>query len=287
MKTIPVRHINSPLIEGNFPEGFNIRDVRDLLAGKDMVQGLHRHDFFYILALKKGSGSHEIDFIPYQVGDHSVFFMRPGQVHQLSLQAGSTGFLMEFKIDFYFPQDKVSSQLLRKASNKNLYRLDANQFKKLLSISTSIFQEYTDKQEGYHEVIKANMGILFIELIRNQQNSKVPSNNSTPYNQERLEEFLELLETHIFSQKQVSQYADILNLSTFQLNAITKATLGKNCSALINEYIILESKRYLLATSNQVNQIADHLGYEDISYFTRFFKKHTGYSPEAFRNNFK
>jgi len=78
-----------------------------------------------------------------------------------------------------------------------------------------------------------------------------------------------------------------LNLSSFQLNAITKATLGKNCSELINEYVILESKRYLLATSNQVNQIADHLGYEDISYFTRFFKKHTGYSPEAFRNNFK
>src|SRR5665648_1258715 len=96
------------------------------------------------------------------------------------------------------------------------------------------------------------MGIFFIELIRNQQNSKVLSNTNTPYNQERLEEFLELLETHIFSQKQVSQYADILNLSSFQLNAITKATLGKNCSELINEYVILESKRYLLATSNKV-----------------------------------
>ena len=287
MDRIPVRHIKAAQKEPVFSESFSIRDVGDLLAGKDMVQELHRHDFFHILALENGAGNHEIDFSSYEVCDHSVFFMRPGQVHQLSLQAGSTGFLMEFKIDFYFPQDKVSSQLLRKASNKNLYRLDANQFKKLLSISTSIFQEYTDKQEGYHEVIKANMGILFIELIRNQQDSKVPSNNSTPYNQERLEEFLELLETHIFSQKQVSQYADILNLSTFQLNAITKATLGKNCSALINEYIILESKRYLLATSNQVNQIADHLGYEDISYFTRFFKKHTGYSPEVFRNNFK
>jgi len=287
MDKIPIRHIKAVQKDPAFSESFSIRDVGDLLAGKAMVQELHRHDFFHILALENGAGNHEIDFSSCEVCDHSVFFMRPGQVHQLSLQAGSTGFLMEFKIDFYFPQDKVSSQLLRKASNKNLYRLDANQFKKLLSISTSIFQEYTDKQEGYHEVIKANMGILFIELIRNQQDSKVPSNNSTPYNQERLEEFLELLETHIFSQKQVSQYADILNLSTFQLNAITKATLGKNCSALINEYIILESKRYLLATSNQVNQIADHLGYEDISYFTRFFKKHTGYSPEAFRNNFK
>jgi len=71
------------------------------------------------------------------------------------------------------------------------------------------------------------------------------------------------------------------------LNAITKSALGKTCSDLINEYIILESKRYLLATSNQVSQIAFHLGYDDVSYFIRFFKKHTGHTPEAFRNNFR
>jgi len=79
----------------------------------------------------------------------------------------------------------------------------------------------------------------------------------------------------------------MLNLSVYQLNAITKATLGKTCSEVINEHIILEAKRCLLATSNKIGQTAYRLGYEDISYFIRFFKKQTGYSPEAFRNNFR
>ena len=287
MDKIPIRHIKPAQKETNSAESFSIRDVRDLLAGKDLVQELHRHDFFHILALEKGTGNHEIDFSSYEVCDHSVFFMRPGQVHQLSLKTGSTGFLMEFKNDFYFPHDKVSNQLMRKASNKNLCHLDAKRFQKLLSILTYIFQEYTDKQEGYTEVIKANLGIFFIELVRHRQNHITPSNNNAPYAQERLEEFLNLMETHISDQKQVAQYADMLNLSSYQLNAITKATLGKKTSDLINDYIILESKRYLLATSNQVSQIADHLGYDDISYYIRFFKKNTGYSPEAFRHNFK
>ena len=285
MKNIPVRHIKATQKEPDSSAGFSIRDVRDLLAGKDMVQELHRHDFFYVLVLKKGKGNHAIDFTPYEICDHAVFFLRPGQVHQLTLKAGSTGYLMIFKTDFYYPHNKVSNQLVRKASTMNLYRLDANEFKKILSIVTHIFQEYTDKQEGYHEVIKANLGILFIELVR--QNGKGLSNNVTPYAQERLAEFLELLETHISNHKQVSEYADMLNLSSYQLNAITKETLGKTCSELVSEYIILESKRYLLATSNLVNQLAYHLGYEDVSYFIRFFKKHTGYSPEAFRNNFR
>lgn len=285
MKNIPVRHIKATQKEPVFTENFSIRDIRDLLAGKDMVQELHRHDFSYILALKKGTGDHEIDFTSYKICNHSVFLMRPGQVHQLKLKAGSTGYLVEFKNDFYPPHNKASNQLLRKASSVNLYQPDANRFKKLLSILAYIFLEYTGKQEGYQEVIKANLGILFIELIR--QNSKSLSNNVNSYTQDRLEEFLELLETQISTHKQVSHYADMLNLSSYQLNAITKVTLGKTCSELINEHIILESKRYLLATSNQVNQIAWQLGYEDVSYFIRFFKKQTGYSPEAFRHNFR
>lgn len=285
MEKIPIRHINTTQKEPVFSGAFSIRDVRDLLAGKEMFQELHRHDFFYILALKKGAGNHEIDFTSYKVCDNSVFFMGPGQVHQLSLKALSTGYLMEFKTDFYYSRDKVSNQLLRKVNNMNFYQFDDKSFKKLFSILTYIFQEYTDQQEGYQEVIKANLGILFIELIR--QNSKSRPANVIPYTQERLEEFLGLLEAHISGHKQVSEYADMLNLTPYQLNAITKVTLGKTCSQIINEYIILEAKRYLLATSNQVNQIADHLGYEDVSYFIRFFKKQTGYSPELFRRNFR
>ncbi|WP_295790743.1 helix-turn-helix domain-containing protein [Mucilaginibacter sp.] len=284
MDKIPVRHISTFQKEPDISERFSIRDLHDLLAGKDMVQELHRHDFFYVLALKKGAGSHDIDFISYTVGDNSVFFMRPGQVHQLVLKAGSTGYLLQFREEFYFPREKVSNQLLRQAGNINHYELNADAFQKLLNTLTSIFNEYTGKQERYEDVIRANMGILFIELVR--QHSRATPDNVTLYTQERLEAFLSLLETHV-NKKQVAEYAAMLNLSTYQLNAITKAALGKTCSELINEHIILEAKRYLLATSNQINQIAYYLGYEDVSYFIRFFKKHMGHSPEAFRHNFK
>jgi AraC family transcriptional activator of pobA len=284
MKKIPVRHIKiPPTKEAPVSDGFSIRDVARLLDGKDMVQELHRHDFFYILALKKGAGLHEIDFTSYKVRDHAVFVMRPGQVHQHTLKAGSTGFLVEFRTDFYHPTDKASAQPLRKATATNFQLLDAKSFDKVFSLLTYIFEEFTNQQEGHREVIKATLGILFIELVR--QNT-APTNRNNTYAQERLEDFLELLETDIGSHKQAAHYAGKLNLSPYQLNAIMKATLGKTCSELINEHIILESKRYLLATSNQVNQIAYHLGYEDVSYFIRFFKKHTGYSPEAFRNHF-
>ena len=287
MKDIPVRKINTPQKESNFSESFTIRDVQNLLNGNDLVHKLHRHDFFFILALQKGEGIHEIDFINYYVYDNSIFILRPGQVHKLELKATCTGFLMEFSPTFYHTNDNTSNQRLSKASSKNFCKLEAIRFKKLLSVLAYIFNEFTSKQEGYLEVIKANLDIFFIEFIRQSKNPDSTKKNSSSYAQERLEDFLEQLGKHITNLKQVSQYADLLNLSSYQLNSITKTTIGKAASVLINEQIILEAKRYLLATPNQVKDIADHLGFEDISYFIRFFKKHTGYSPEAFRKNSK
>jgi AraC family transcriptional regulator, transcriptional activator of pobA len=287
MENIPIRQIHKIPTEPSLSASFSIRDIQELLEEKDMVQDLHRHDFYYILVLKKGNGSHEIDFKHYEIKDHSIFLMRLGQVHQLVLKAGSTGYLLQFKTDFFYTQNKLSQELLRKVSHLNFCKLDNDGFSKLETILSSILKEYNEKQEGYDEVIKSNMSIFFIELVRHRQNKIIAAKENNPYSQEQLEKFLELLERNITKNKQVSQYADMLHISTYQLNAITKTALNKTPSELINEHIVLESKRQLLATSNQVNQIADHLGYDDISYFIRFFKKHTEYSPEAFRNNFK
>jgi AraC-like DNA-binding protein len=287
MGNIPIRHIQEIPKEPNLSGSFSIRDIQELLEEKDMIQELHRHDFYYILVLKNGSGSHEIDFKPFEVRNNTIFLMRPGQVHQLILKAGSTGYLLQFKTDFFNSQNKLAQELLRKVSHINFCNLDSNGFTKLEAILSYVLTEYREKQEGFQEVIKSNLSIFFIELVRHRQNKSIASKENNSYSQEQLEKFLDLLEANSTTNKQVSHYADSLHISSYQLNAITKTLLNKTPSDLINEHLILESKRQLLATSNQVNQIADSLGYDDISYFIRFFKKHTTYSPEAFRNNFK
>jgi AraC family transcriptional regulator, transcriptional activator of pobA len=285
MKNIPVRSIKSEEAKPSISESFKIRTVTEVLAGQDMSQDLHRHDFYFILALKTGDGNHEIDFVSHSVSDNSFFFLRPGQVHRLALKKGSEGYLMEF--GKYFFQSNPNSQLLCKASNKSFCRPNASSSDKLQTILRAIHEEYNSKKEGFYEVIKANLSTFFIELARQRQHIGNQKNASNNYAQERLQDFLELLETEISKHKQVSHYAEKLNLSQFQLNSITKTLVGKTAAELINDHILLESKRYLLATSNQVNQIAYHLGYEDVSYFIRFFKKHTGHTPDLFRHNFR
>jgi YesN/AraC family two-component response regulator len=249
-----------------------------------MVQELHRHDFYYLLALKKGKGNHEIDFRKYGISDYNVFFMRPGQVHKLLLKSGSRGYLMEFGSSFYFSMHNLVSQFISKTSDSSRFVMPEKKFQKLYGTLTNIYQEYLGRNDNYHHIIKAYLDIFFMELIRVADDRiSAPANL---YLQEQFYAFLDLVTKHVSNKKRSSDYASLMNLSPWQLNAIIKSSVGKTSSAVINEYIVLEAKRYLLATSQQINQIGARLGYEDVSYFIRFFRKQTGYTPDAFRQKF-
>jgi AraC-like DNA-binding protein len=282
LEKIPVRHIQ-PVREPSLLGDLTIRTLAEMLDGKDLVQPIHRHDFFYLLALENGSGAHKVDFTPYQVTDYSLFFLRPGQVHALELSAESDGYLMQFSTDFYFPSDKASLGLLRKASRQGYYQMNSESYEKISSILQAIHWEYNTKKDGYNIAVKSNMDLLLVELARHQCQ---PMGNKNLHQQEKFDKFIQLLEQHILTNKQVSYYARLMNISPYQLNSITKATLGKTCSELIYEQVILEAKRCILATSNQISQTAYRLGFTDVSYFIRFFKKHTGHTPETYRQNF-
>ncbi len=283
MKNIPVRHIKDSFFE----DRFSIRAIDPMVAKEDLMHALHRHDFYFVLFIKNGVGEHEIDFIKYDVDNYSVFFIRPGQVHQLKLEKGTTGFMLQFTSDFYAPRENPANVVLRKVSNKSHCHLSTESFEKIELLLQVIFQEFSQKQERYKEVLKASLDIIFIELVRQNRNPNKNASEAKLYAQERLEELQDLLEKNIHTKKQVSEYAEMLSITPYQLNAITKALLQKTGSELITEHIILEAKRMLIGTANQVNQTANMLGYDDPSYFIRFFKKQTGLTPEAFRQNFK
>ena len=284
MKNIPVRSIKPEQTKPPLPLSFRIRTIAEVLDGRDMNQDLHRHDFYFLLALRRGQGTHEIDFVSHPIENDTVFFMRPGQVHRLSLKAKSEGYLVEFGKDFLSQQG--DNNLIRKCVRDNYCKLAPADSEEVQNVLKTIHEEQRSQAEGFRRVIMASLSILFIKLVRAMEGHHLRSAGKR-YAHNQLEEFMELLEAEFGEYKQASYYAARMSLSMFQLNSVTKSLAGKTAAQLIDDHILLEAKRYLLATTNQVSQIAYQLGYEDVSYFIRFFRKHTGSTPEAFRQNFR
>ena len=99
----------------------------------------------------------------------------------------------------------------------------------------------------------------------------------------QLEKFRNLIDEHMRRRWSVAQYAAQLGISAGQLSRLTRESLGKSSIALINERVLVEAQRELIYTNASIKQIADGLGFEDESYFGRFFRKHLGVSPQAYR----
>lgn len=284
---IPVREIK-PTDENiqTLSNTFSIRELHPLTEKGDIIQALHRHNFYYILIVKTGTGTHHIDFIKYAIGNYTIFFMAPGQVHELHLHKESTGYIIEFTADLFADMLTRIPQLLGRMSTTNYYSFGKEVFSSLYTIIDTIFEEQLLKKGQYLEVIKCNLHLLFIHLQRvSNLKEDYPYHTNNLY-KERYEEFTSLITANLCSNRQVSFYAAQLNLTTYQLNTITKTSTGKSASEVINDYFMLEAKRYLLATTLQVNEVAWKLGIEDVSYFIRYFKKRTTYSPENFRKVF-
>jgi AraC family transcriptional activator of pobA len=94
-----------------------------------------------------------------------------------------------------------------------------------------------------------------------------------------------LVEANFKSEHSVSFYAQQLFRSPKTLSNFFAAYNDKTPSQVIQERILIEAKRLLSHTDRPVKQITFELGFEDVSYFSNFFKKHTRSSPVDFRNN--
>ena len=99
-------------------------------------------------------------------------------------------------------------------------------------------------------------------------------------------DFRELLESNIRTNRAPSFYAERLNITVAYLNEAINAVWGTSVSRNIQDEIILQAKRQLVYTTTSVKEIAQGLGFDDYSYFTRLFTKVAGVSPTPFRKNY-
>jgi AraC family transcriptional activator of pobA len=99
--------------------------------------------------------------------------------------------------------------------------------------------------------------------------------------------FRRLVRTNLKKWKKPADYADELGISVDYLNACMKSSTGKPASNLIQNQIIIETKRLLFFSELTVKEICYEIGFEDPVYFNRLFKKLTGLTPLSFRMAFR
>ena len=92
-----------------------------------------------------------------------------------------------------------------------------------------------------------------------------------------------LLEEHFRKERQLAFYAGKLAMTPDRLNDHVKRATGVTAGHLIRQRVLTEAKRQLVFTGQAIHEIAYDLAFSDPSHFARFFRKQTGTTPQAFR----
>lgn len=127
---------------------------------------------------------------------------------------------------------------------------------------------------------------VFVQIARLAQ-ALAPSSGADDAARTRraasVERFRALVDAHFREHRPVEAYAAELGLSAGHLSRLCKEVLGRSSLDVINARLVHEAERELVYSILGVKQIAGLLGFADDAYFTRFFRKHTGCTPTAFR----
>lgn len=144
-----------------------------------------------------------------------------------------------------------------------------------------IEREYRFSAPGRLQVVASLVKLVFLHLGRQLELQRVMSGDRSHYVQ-IFDAFRKLVDTHYTEQMRVADYCRLLTINERKLNRVCKALTGAGPSAYIHRQLIQEAKRNLVYTHKPVAQVCYELGFTDPAYFSRFFSKHTGYSPRDY-----
>jgi AraC family transcriptional activator of pobA len=245
----------------------------------------HRHSFYQVIWFKK-SGSHYIDYEIVNHLENTVLFITKNQVHHFCKNSPNDGVLFHFNENFINTHElsmmERFSVTIFNEIGVNHYQLPKKNIQKFSTISSYIFDEIVLNKNNYrdlvyHYFISLLLDIESIKSTDEQLEKPIASDLTLAI------DFKKIVHEKIREFLSIQQYAALLNTNTSKLNTACKAHLFSTPANFIKAHKILEAKRMLSNQQTTVKQIAYTLGFEEASYFTKYFKKETGLKPKEFQ----
>lgn len=255
---------------------FNCDPAQQLLQDKG---------YYKIIWAKKGNCLITVDGCDVSLKQNQMLFSTTLNILDVPKDSGLIAIV--FNREFYCIRDhdhevSCNGLLFFGSSIPPIIDLDDKNVKSFETIFSIIKEEFETRDHIQGEMLRAMLKRLLIKSTR-----LVQKDNETvelPYSQtDLIRKFYVLVEHHFRENHKVVNYADMLFKSPKTLSNLFKKANYPSPLKVINDRIILESKRLLLFSDKNIEQISYELGYKEGAHFSKFFKTHCGIPPAQFK----
>lgn len=222
----------------------------------------------------------------------SMFLYHPGtilQIHALEpSDASILVFTREFVADLGVKFDNVPLQY-HIVHERQSFPLSEDACAALITMldTTSHLVGLDSSNAYYHEMVKSSFrSFIYRALYEINALYGMPaasSGASITHTNSQFERFMHLLQDNYMRHHSIKFYADSMNLTPKYLSLMIKRVSGRLATQWIDDYVVLEAKNLIRYSAMSIQEIAYTLNFPNQSFFGKYFKRHTGISPKAYR----
>ena len=271
--------------------GFEIIDLQSLYKRTDIEHSPakpHRINFFDLIYIEEGSGTHLIDFVEHRFEPGSMIMVQREQVHAFDFSSRPKGKIILFTQEFL---DKVHANMrLPSFTPTHLdyqYQpvavLDKETNQSCHSLIEEIVKEmqHPDCDPLIVMYLFSSLSLMLHRIRPESRQDKLSKEQNIKFAR-----FFGLLEANFSKIRDANWYADQIHTTYKTLNMLCKLATNLTAKQLIDSYTILETKRRLVVSTTTTQQLAYDLGFEDASNFVKYFKKNTQLTPSQFQKKY-
>jgi len=269
--------------------------VASIAEGKCNLTAYNRRDFYKVTLITQGNTRLLYANREYNISQPALIFTCPtvpfswDPVPDTPEPSGWFCVYTDSFIQLPGYRGNLQESPLYKAGGSPVFMLDDAGLHYASALFTRMRSEIDSDYRHKMDVIASQLNLLLHEALRMQPATALQIIPNAPARITRL--FFDLLEKQfpvdspdqLLTLRKPADYAALLHVHANHLNAAVQEITGRSTSSHINERVVREARSLIQHTDLTIAEIAFSLGFEYVSYFNRFFKKHTGSTPLALR----
>ena len=225
---------------------------------------------------------------PYEMHAYDSLFLKSGVICEVTDMSDDALFF-SFLLDesFYYPifSHLDLSVLQRTLQHLPVCHLGKERADECLSAYRQLKKHLLDEQKDvvHHEILKGYLQVLLFNVYAVYLQQDLLAEAKPTRKQELFNRFMELLQRDFRKERNVGYYADKLCVTPAYLSRVVLAQSGLTVGEHFDNFIIVEAKQLIRSRQYTIMQVSEMLNFSSQSFFGRYFKKHTGYTPLSFQ----
>lgn len=284
--TIPFYDLYGEAFIRQEPNVAHVEDIATRSRGLGWEIAPHRHNrLSQIIAVFDGQWSVELDDKQHVLEGNWLVLIPAGVVHGFHFASNTQGFVLSLNDSLLVGQGEPSvaddlSALVWKS--QALEFKDSQQIERFCSYIKLLKHELTADEVAQNLAVNHLVKLILVTVLR-QQRLQAITRSSVSGESTILLKFRTLIEQHYMQHLAVKDYAQQLHISVSKLNRLCQTLLNDSPKAIIHQRLVIEAKRQLIYTKQNMEEISEVLGFSDPAYFSRFFKQMVGITAGNFR----